>query len=78
MSRYIRKVEGEDFFIIYCNIDDMLWAGMYENVITAKTLIELQGHISTEKFNEIYYKITIIQGIISLDKLNEIIDEVLK
>ena len=71
--RCIRKVENEDFYIIYCNTMDMLWAGMYGSVAVATKLIELQINDKI-LFNKVYLKIKKFQGIISKFDINEMIN----
>jgi hypothetical protein len=73
MSRCIRKVEGEDFYIIYCNTVDMLWDGMWESKEVATLFIELQGN---SKFNQVWNKVKGFQGIITKEDYEEIIQEV--
>ncbi len=74
MARCIRKVEHEDFYIIYCNTVDMMWAGMYEDITTAQKLIDM--HLDDSKlFEKVWNKIKNYQGIIDDKALQEMIME---
>lgn len=71
MSRCIRKVENEDWCIVYCNTVDRVFPTMFKNYDTAKRFVDYFDNTNVS----IYDKIEGWQGELDLETLNQFIEE---
>jgi len=73
MSRIIRKVEDEDWYIVYCNTIDRILPIMFEDEEIADIFIEEYDKLPTTKLSD--YIIKNHQGVLTLNDFNSYKDD---